>query len=59
MVKYLGNSTFVKKQTRMDKVRLKEELHFENKTNPIIAIFSRLDYMIEKRMVEAGFNALK
>lgn len=29
MVKYLGNKAFVKKQTRMDKVRLKEQLNFK------------------------------
>jgi hypothetical protein len=30
MVKYLGNKEFVKKQSRMDKVHLKEQLHFKN-----------------------------
>jgi hypothetical protein len=30
MVKYLGNKVTVRKQTRMDKVKLKEKLNFKN-----------------------------
>jgi hypothetical protein len=58
MVKYLGNSTFVKKMTRMDKVKIKEELKFEVKMNPIIKQFSKIDNMIEDKLKLYGLRCL-
>lgn len=58
MVKYLGNSTFVKKQSRMEKIQMKERLNFKNEINPLIRIFSRINEKVEKDMLVAGFNAM-
>jgi len=56
--KYLGNYTYVKKNTRMDKVKIKEELKFEVKMNPIIKQFSKIDNMIEDKLKLYGLRCL-
>lgn len=58
MVKYLGNSTYVKKQSRMEKIQMKEKLNFKNEINPLIRIFGRINQKVEKEMLLAGFNAI-
>ena len=58
MVKYLGNNTFVKKQSRMEKIQMKEKLNFKNEINPLIRIFGRINQKVEKEMLLAGFNAI-
>lgn len=58
MVKYLGNRTYVKKQSRMEKVHKKEQLGFKNEINPLIRIFGRINQKVEKEMLAAGFNAI-
>lgn len=56
MVKYLGNKDFVRKQTRMDKIYLKEQLNFENEINPIITVFTKVNRKIEHVLL---FDALR
>ena len=58
MVKYLGNNTFVKKQSRMEKVQTKERLGFKNEINPLIRIFGKINQKVEKELLAAGFNAI-
>lgn len=58
MVKYLGSKTFVKKQSRMEKIEMKERLGFKNEINPIIRIFSRINQKVERDMLVTGFNAI-
>lgn len=58
MVKYLGNKEFVRKQTRMDKVHLKEKINFKNERNPIITVFSKVNRKIEQTLLFAGLRAL-
>ncbi len=43
MIKYLGNGVFEKKQSRMDKVRIKEQIGFKNQINPLVKVFSRIN----------------
>ena len=59
MAKYLGKATFCKKQSRMDKVRIKEELNFKNEVNPLVKIFTRVNKKMEKGMLWDGMTALK
>lgn len=47
MIEYLGGRRKVKKQTRMDKVWLKEELNFKNEVNPLVRIFGGINQIIE------------
>lgn len=58
MVKYLGGKDFVRKQTRMDKVKLKEKLNFKNDINPIITAFSKINFKIERELKLQGLQAL-
>lgn len=58
MIEYLGGGKKVKKQTRMDKVLLKERLNFQNTGNPIIRIFGRMNQLIEGQMLQHGFSKL-
>lgn len=58
MVEYLGGGRKVKKQTRMNKVLLKERLNFQNKDNPLLRIFGRIDQIIEGQMLQYGFFKL-
>lgn len=44
-IKYLGGWR-VKKAGRMDKVRMKEELGFDNQVNPLVRIFGRVNLKI-------------
>ncbi len=48
MIKYFGDGVFEKKQSRMDKVRLKEQIGFKNQINPIVKIFSRINKKLER-----------
>ena len=59
MAKYLGKKEFAQKQSRMDKVKLKEKLNFRNEVNPLIKIFSRINQKIEKGMLWDGLTAMK
>ena len=59
MAKYLGKKEFAQKQSRMDKVKLKEKLNFRNEVNPLIKIFSRVNQKIEKGMLWDGLTAMK
>jgi hypothetical protein len=43
MTKYLGNSAYVTKQSRMDKVRLKQALDFRPEVNPLVRTLSRVN----------------
>lgn len=56
--KYLGKGGAVKKMTRMDKVRLKEELNFKNQVNPLVRIFGRINKKIENKMLFMAFKAI-
>ena len=46
--KYQGGKTFAKKQTRFDKMKLKEELGFELKMNPVITKMKRADEIMKR-----------
>ena len=59
MDKYLGKRQYGQKQSRMDKVRMKEELHFKNEVNPLVRIFGRVNNKAEKGMLWDGLAALK
>lgn len=56
-IKYLGGRK-VKKAGRMDKVRKKEELGFDNQVNPLVRIFNRLNLNIEMSMKQHAFDKL-
>ena len=47
MNKYLGNKEFAKKQSRMDRVRLREEINFKLEVNPLVKIFSKINKKVE------------
>lgn len=50
MVKYLGPDEYVKRASRMDKVRRKEELNFKREVNPILKRFTNVNRMIEDKL---------
>ena len=57
--KYLGGRAFTKKMTRFDKMRMKEELGFEPKMNPIVSEFKKVDKAMKKILLLEGFLALR
>jgi hypothetical protein len=59
MLKYLGNKQRVNKRSRMDKVRLKEELDFSPEVNPLLRIFGRVNDKVERVLLFEGLDALK
>lgn len=58
MNKYLGKGTFVKKATRMDKIRRKEELNFKVEPHPVIRLFEPINLMIEKNLKKYALRRL-
>ncbi len=48
MNKYYGSRIIDKKRSRMDKVRLKEQIGFKNEINPIVKIFSKIERKMQK-----------
>lgn len=59
MVKYLGKKDFVQKRTRMDKVRMKEQINFKPGMNPLIKLFSRVNGKVERGLLWDAFALLK
>ena len=59
MARYIGGKTFTKKQTRFDKMKLKEEKGFQPKVNPLIRNFGRTENALRKILLQDGFKALK
>lgn len=54
-MKYCGGSTFSKKQTRFDKMRMKEQLGFNLNEIPIKRIFRRIDIKLNAILKQEAF----
>ena len=57
--RYQGGKTFAKKQTRFDKMKLKEELGFELKTNPVITKLKRADNILKRTLLSDALMQMR
>jgi hypothetical protein len=58
MAKYLGKKVFAPKRSRMDKVRMKEEINFTLEMNPLVRIMSKLNDKMEKQLLQDALACL-
>jgi hypothetical protein len=56
--KYCRGHEFTKKQTRFDKMKMKEEMGFRLEELPIKKQFRRADYLVTNLMKKQAFFAL-